>query len=206
MRFALPALLLLTLAACGPTPTVDPQKLTVLVGETEYVRVTTKWEYPSTGYHPGWFFTTDRRTIIEVRGSMSSGQPSRLMPVTGLRPGKAGALVIDTNDRELARVDVTVRCGDDPPVQPAEARLTARAGELVALRALTPLTDRTTFTWYLGRTGDTSFPILQPGPEIAFVSDDRGQHHVWVMATTPCSTSTAEFEIDVVPTKRRATR
>ena len=36
--------------------------------------------------------------------------------------------------------------------------------------------------------------------------NDLGRHHAWVLATTPCSSTTAQFEIEAVAPKRRSAR
>ena len=192
---------LLAAAACRPGP--DRTNVTLNVGDTEFVHVAA--EGPG-GYFDGpWFFASNDDSIIRVTGRMTEPWPPGVMRITGLRPGKATAR-IENESETLGQVAVTVRCGAEPPIQPAEPRQTMKTGDVIALRAVTSLADRTTFTWYLGRLGDASFPIHQAGPEIAFATKEPGEHHVWVMATTPCSTSTAQFVIDAMAPRRRTSR
>lgn len=186
-------------------PEAHPSKVTVLVGETVTVRVTgvvVTWITGGTPFRP-WHFKAANTRYIRVEGSFTDPWASTPMRITGLYPGKTKALF---DERLDDYVDVTVRCGEEPAIQAAEPRQTVKTGEAVMLRALTPIAARTTFTWYRGAVGDLSAPIAESGPELAFIPPAAGRHSVWVMASTPCSTSTAQFEVEAWTPRRRIAR
>ena len=176
----------------------------VKVGETVQVRVDLVHRWGGYEFRPVFFESSNPR-FVEVRGRMPVAVPA-YMSITGVRPGRAEALLLGSDSTRYGAVDVTIVCGREPAIQTAEAQQTVKIGEPVLLRALSPIAERTTFTWYRGLVGDMSAPIAESGPEIAFTTNGPGQHHAWVMAITPCSSSTAQFQIDAVAPRRRATR
>ena len=207
-------LLLLLLAAVAPAalggyyaPKLERRKVTVAVGETVRVRVTAVYvpfpSLPSVMFTP-WAFESVRPTIAAVHGSLQSVDGVGTMLITGRRQGETFARARPWDDQNV--VDVTVVCPAEAPVQAAEPRQSTRPDVPVTLRAVTSAAAPTTLTWYHGRVGDMSAPIAASGPEIAFVSNDHGVQYAWVMATTPCSSSTAQFEIEVTAPKRRVAR
>jgi hypothetical protein len=62
------------------------------------------------------------------------------------------------------------------------------------------------YQWYRGRAGDVTHPLDATGAEFTFTPDAYGPAYVWVAATTVCSSSTAEFRVDVPLVRRRAVR
>ncbi|HEX6088093.1 MAG TPA: hypothetical protein VF266_26420 [Thermoanaerobaculia bacterium] len=185
-------------------PSVDTAR--IKVGETLRVRIDAAYVPMSGGmeFRPLVFESSNER-IIEVTGKMPL-PVTDFMYVTGLRPGRAQALLLDRNGVRSGVVEVTVVCGREPEIQAATPSLSAKIGMPVLLRAETPIAERTTFTWYRGLVGDMSEPLAASGPEFLFASNDPGVQHAWVMATTPCSSSTAQFAVDVVAPKRRSAR
>lgn len=101
-------------------------------------------------------------------------------------------------------VRIKVVCGAEAPVTAEQPRIKTRAGETVQLRAVTEIADRTTFQWYEGHSGDTSHPIATGGAELPYTASAAAKQYVWVLATTACTSSAAEFELEIAPSRRRA--
>ena len=207
MRRSLSALLLLALAAplsAGYYAKAEVDAVTVRVGETVEVRVDALYfPWSVVEFRPIVFESSNPR-FIKVTGRMSLPQTSYIR-IVGIRPGHVQALFA-TKEGNAGAVDVTVVCGKEPAIQTAEAQQRAKIGEPVTLRAVSPIAERTTFTWYRGLVGDMSAPIAAAGPELELTPNEPGQHYAWVMATTPCSSSTAQFEIEAFAPKRRGVR
>lgn len=203
MRALVVTLLFAWNASAAWYPKLDGNLVRVEVGETVKVRVSAAWTGFSVVPWTPWIFESSRPDVAQVDGAMLNSQPTH-MRITGLRPGHATGMIRPWSS--YYSVDVTVVCGQESPVQAAEPRQATKIGEAVALRAVTPIAARTTFTWYHGLVGDMSAPIAGSGPEIPFATNDPGQHHAWVLATTPCSSSTAQFTIDAAAPKRRGVR
>jgi PKD domain len=190
-------------AAAAWYPKMETGAVRIQVGETTTVRVVPVW----TGiwlvpWHP-WVFDSTNPAVARVEGRMDTSWPGE-MRITGVRPGRANGVIQGWTD--FYRVEVTVVCASEVPVQAAPVQQTVKAGESVVLQAQTPIASRTTFTWYRGRVGDQSSPLAQSGPEITLVAEKPGTQYAWVLATTACSSSTAEFTIDAVVPRRRSAR
>lgn len=206
MRRSLAALLLLSLASTASAawyPRLETGALRLEVGESATVGVTAVWTGIWIVPWSPWVFESTNPRVALVSGEMPDSRPGQ-MRITALEPGTANAVIRGWTD--FYRVELTVVCGQEERVTAASPYVETRIGTAVSLRAVTPIANRTTFAWYHGRTGDMTYPIHQAGPEIVYVTDDPGLHSVWVMATTPCSTSTTEFVIDAKPPKRRSSR
>ena len=151
-----------------------------------------------------WVFVSTDPAIAHVDTTMSTPAPIDV-PVTGVGPGTAG-LYVQGKSPAFAFVNIEVVCRAEGPIENATPVVKIIAGKPVTLRVETPIAHRTAFTWYRGRNGDKSQPIGgAAGPELV-LTPERGTEYVWVLATTPCSTSSAEFRIDVQPSKQRALR
>ncbi|HEX7831611.1 MAG TPA: hypothetical protein VF787_18290 [Thermoanaerobaculia bacterium] len=188
-------------------PTVSPRAIRVAVGETTSVTATAWWS-GLTDYGGGinWRFVTPDPDIAKVDTTMTTSG-SREVAITGVAPGQTYILYIrngSLNPSGLA--DITVYCGDEPAVKPAEALVETKLGDEVTLQAMSSIADRSTFVWYAGELGDTSRAIPFGGTTLTFTPETSGVHHYWVMATTPCSASSTAFEVNVRPLKRRAVR
>jgi hypothetical protein len=190
----------------GWTAQPEVSAVRVLVGQTVRVRVKAYQLYLSGGieFRPLTFKSGNRR-IIEVTGRMPVPETNYIQ-ITGVRPGKAHALMVWADDSIRGAVEATVVCGKEPAIQTAQPHQTTKVGTPVMLRAETRIAERTTFTWYRGLVGDMSEPLAASGPELELTTSEPGLQHAWVMATTPCSSSTAQFAIDVVAPKRRSAR
>lgn len=203
------SLLLLTLLFTAATasaawyPSLETGALRLEVGQSRTVEVRAIWTGTWLVPWSPWNFESTNPGVARVTGSMLDSRPGQ-MYITALKPGRADAVLQGWT--HFYRVEVTVVCGHEDAIAPATPLVTTTTATPVALRAVTDIADRFTFTWYHGRTGDTSFPIGQSGPEIVYVTNDPGEHHAWVMATSPCSTSTTEFTIDARAPRRRTSR
>jgi hypothetical protein len=206
MRRALVALFLVLAASTASAawyPSLETGAILLEVGETQTVGVRAIWTGLMIVPWQPWVFSSTNASVARVTGEMLDSRPGQ-MRITGLAPGRADGVILGWS--HYYRVEVTVVCGREDAVQAAPGRHAAVTGVPITLRAVTPIADRTTFTWYHGRVGDTSFPIPQSGPEIVYVTGDAGPHYAWVLATTACSSSTAEFQIDAVNPRRRGAR
>jgi hypothetical protein len=126
----------------------------------------------------------------------------RFIPVTGVAPGTA---ILTIRNEEYMSTTIDIFCGHEDPIHAAEPRVVGNIGRPVTLEAVTPIAHRTTFAWYRGRQGDPSSPISASGPELSY-TPSAGTQYVWVLATTPCSSSMAEFRVDGHPARRRTVR
>jgi hypothetical protein len=206
MRRSLLALLLLGLTSSASAawyPRLEKTGVLLEVGQSTTVEVYAVWTGIWLVPWTPWTFQSTNPRVASVTGEMPDSRKG-LMVITAREPGRANAVISGLSD--YYRVEVTVVCGNEDSVVAASPTLTATTGTPITLRAYTPHANRTTFAWYHGRTGDMSFPIGQSGPEIVYVTDDAGPHSVWVLATTSCSSSTAEFLIEARPPKRRPSR
>ena len=201
-----PLLLLVLLISIPPRtpgawfPHIQPTYLRLEVGETRMAHVRAIWSGVLAVPWKDWVFDTTKRTVAVTSGRMTSSMPYDVS-VTGTGPGFT-YLKITSFPGEYTFIEVV--CGKEDPIHPAEARVVGAPGKPVTLEAVTPIAHRTTFTWYRGHVGDQSSPIAGSGPELSFIPQGRTES-VWVLATTPCSSSTAEFLVEV-PVKRRAVR
>ena len=182
-------------------PAFEFNWMRVEVGETRPVRVTARGA--SIAVFTPWTFTSTRPGVAAVVGKMDTPAPSSVA-VTGILPGTAGILVRPYS--ELEQVAIVVECGREDPIQAETPERTVDRGHAVTLRVLTPIAHRMAFAWYRGRAGDTSQPLSASGPQVELVPDTSGAHYAWVLGTTPCSSSMAEFRIDVRAPKQRVVR
>jgi hypothetical protein len=208
-RSTLLVMALLALASSASAawyPVFQEKAVSVNVGETATLRMTlgyTGLGWPPTPWMDAPFESTD--PTVAATGDIRFAATPLDIPITGVTPGEAGIYLRGySSNRPL--VTVIVQCGSEPGLVNATPVVQLRVGSVVALRVVTPIADRTSFAWFHGRTGDTTWPIAAVGPEIAYATNDAGSHHVWVRATTPCSTSTAEFQVDAVNPRRRGAR
>lgn len=184
-------------------PRFDEGYVRVLVGETRTVAVHAVWTGIWIVPWQPWVFYSTNPNVARVEGRMDSSRTG-YPEITGVKPGSAQLQIEGWS--EYYKVYIDVACGQEDPVQAAVGELDIRVGESVQLHAVTPIAWRTTFQWYRGRTGDTSRPLSALGPKATFTPQETGTEYAWVLATTPCSSSTAEFAIDVHGLRRRMVR
>jgi hypothetical protein len=192
-----------TSASAAWYPSLETGALRLEVGQSRTVEVRAIWAGIWVIPWTPWNFASTNPSVARVTGDMPDSRPG-LMRITALKPGFANAIIEGMSP--YYRVEVTVVCGHEDSISAARPIVTATTGEPIALRAVSNIADRQTFTWYHGRTGDMTFPIGESGPEIVYVTNDPGEHHVWVMATSTCSTSTTEFVVEAKPPRRRTSR
>ncbi|MGH9420562.1 MAG: hypothetical protein ACRD3J_11345, partial [Thermoanaerobaculia bacterium] len=97
-------------------------------------------------------------------------------------------------------------CVTELGVVAAKPVSTAIQGQTIVLQAISVVPTQTVFQWYSGRIPDVSHPIANAGAgsELDFIAQTPGANYVWVMATTPCRESVAQFRIDVAQLRRRS--
>lgn len=188
-------------AAAASHPILDLTYVRVEVGETRTVTVRSWWSGIWVRPWHDWVFDTTNRSVAIADGVMKSSLPYDVR-ITGVAPGTA-YLTIQSYPGRFTQIQVA--CGTEDPIQPAEASVGGTIGEPVTLRAVTPIAHRTTFAWYHGRVGDLASPLAGSGPEVE-LTPTRATEYAWVLATTPCSASTAEFHVTAHASRRRTAR
>lgn len=199
---------LFALLALGPNafavwyPVVDPKEIRVKVGSTRTVTVRAL----STGlmavpWRPWPVWTTD--PYVAVSDVTIERPETTEVPVTGIAPGRTFLMIGSTRS---SYVTIDVSCGREEQATAVEPVVVTRVGTPVTLRLSTPIAHRTTFAWYRGRLGDQSAPLSASGPEIELTPATVGEHHAWVLASTPCSITALEFRIDAHGVRRRTIR
>lgn len=177
-------------------------------GETATVRVVARWsglvDYGN-GVH--WTFRSDNERVAIAFVRMENSQPQDVR-ITATGPGSAFIRYEQSNGALSQEKYVTIKvvCGAEPPVYAAAPVVQARLNQTVALAAVSDIANRTLFTWYLGREGDRSHPLAATGPRIELTATRLGTQYVWVSAMTPCSATSAEIRLEVVPLRGRAVR
>lgn len=196
---------LATTAAAAWYPEFNPTYVRVEVGETRWVRVRAIWTGLMIVPWSNWFFDSTDPRIAHIDDVMvQSGVKD--IAITGVAPGEAG-LFVHGYASNRPRVAVDVVCGVETTIENATPEVRTIAGKPATLRVETPIAHRTAFTWYRGRNGDTSQPIVgATGPQATLTPQGQGTEYAWVLATTPCSRSAAEFRIDALTPKQRASR
>jgi len=176
----------------------DKSEVVVEVGQTDQsVRVDLAYNFggkPPNGT-PGMLRSADNHIANAYRFDSH-------MVITGISPGDT-VVPKETGGYYLK---IHVVCGTELPVRAEQPIIAARTGQAVQLRALSEIAQRTTFLWYAGRIGDTSQLLAIGGTELTFTPLTSPKQYVWVSAITPCSSTAAEFEIDVPPARSRAVR
>lgn len=180
---------------------LSPSRFTLNVGETGDVQVSvhhlsglnyTMWRFR---------FGLDSDGVVALDGTLDYQHPvwGGTIHVTALAPGIA---LIVSGGKVYATVEVV--CGSIEPLQAIAPRITAKRGEPVKLSVTTTTEAFRVLQWYSGRIGDTSHPLAASGVDLELTPADAGTHYAWVSAKSPCSSSAAEFRIDVLPSRRRA--
>lgn len=191
-------------AAASWWPSFSPRTLQLEVGDQTSVEVRAMWsglvDYGN-GIH--WTFRSDDSRVATATATVEDSS-AHLVPVEAVGPGVARICL--GNSSEACYVTIYVHCGDEAPVLAAQPVLRAELHEPVTLSVVTPIAQRTHFTWFRGRMGDRSHPLDAASAEITFAPDAYDTQYVWVSAVTSCSTSSAEFRIDVPRPRSRAVR
>ncbi|MEO8380080.1 MAG: hypothetical protein ABI779_10495 [Acidobacteriota bacterium] len=195
-------LLLLTVPASASWhPEVSPTSVRLAVGQTATLRASVWWSGLWVLPWTDFVFDTADHHVAVASGRMTSSFPIDVT-ITGIGPGTT---VVTVNSIPPTHTVVEVVCGLEDPVRPAAANVVAPRAEPVTLEVVSSIAHRQTFTWYRGHQGDQSSPIAGSGPSLTF-TPQAAREFVWVQATTPCSTSAAEFTVDVPLSRRRSVR
>ena len=188
-------------AAAAWWPQPERGYLRVEVGERRALTVRAWWSGIWVLPWFDWTFGTSNPRVAVAEGVMKSSRPHDAI-ITGVAPGTT-YLRIHPFDAKYTQIQVV--CGKEDPIRAAEVQVNGTIGKPVTLEAVTPIAHRTTFAWYRGRVGDQSSPLPVSGPQIELIPQSTSET-VWVLATTPCSTSSAEFLVTAHPSKRRSLR
>jgi hypothetical protein len=196
------ALLLVTSSALAyEEARLSPTGLVLRVGEATDVQVGvhhlsglnyTMWRF---------VFSTDREDIVTLDGTLDYAHPvwSGAIHVMALAPGTAQIM---SGGKVYATVEVV--CGQAQPAQAIVPVIIAKRGETVKLAVTTTTDAFRVIQWYDGRIGDTSHPLAANGVDLELTPAEAGTRYVWASAKSPCSSSAAEFRIDVLSARRRA--
>ena len=180
---------------------LSPASLVLRVGEAADVRVNVQHVSGLNNTMWRFVFSSDRRDIVTLDGRLDYEHPvwSGKIHVMALAPGTAQ---IVSRGKVYATVEVV--CGSIEPVQAIAPVITAKRGETVKLAVTTTSELVRVLQWYAGRIGDTSHPLAASGVDLELTPAEAGTHYVWASSKSPCSSSAAEFRIDVLPSRRRA--
>jgi hypothetical protein len=188
------------------SPLWQPTDVTLAVGETRIVKVQPIFAGYGEPSVINWTFRTADEQVATAFVHVTGG--SYTVPILGVGPGMTAIRQVMPGGK-LDGVDwvkIHVTCGAEAPVVAAPQIVSTITGRPVTLSAASQYADRTTFIWYAGHIGDVSKPIDASGPQITLTPNAIGKQYVWVSATTTCSTSAAEFAIDVSPARYRPVR
>ena len=151
-------------------------------------------------------FFSSNPDVALVDGLFESPALSADIAVTGVAPGSAVVLSPMKSNGTWPLATITVSCSGPGSVTPVSSLVSTQTVHPVLLAVNTEPQFGWTFSWYRGRAGETAEPIFGAGPAIVFVPAGFGTHHVWVLASGPCSSSSVEFTVVVRPPRRRAVR
>jgi hypothetical protein len=186
-------------------PLFPLREVTVPIGERVDVPVHAAWSglLVSFNYYHWEFISADER-IARVAGILQSPATDGTVSITGVERGDTSVRLAPHDDWPFLTIHVV--CGIEPAVIPAKPVITSLQGQVASIQAITPAASRAVFQWYAGRLGDDSHPITDSGagPELRLLTETAGTSYVWVVVRTSCSTSMAEFRIDVAPLRRRS--
>ena len=183
---------------------LNPTSLVLQVGESSDISVSvhhvsglnyTMWHF---------LFSPDREDVVALDGILDYQHPvwSGMIHVMALAPGTAQIM-----SGKTVYATVEVVCGFAEPLQAVTPVITAKKGEPVKLSVTTSTEKIRVLQWYAGRTGDTSHPLAASSAhstDLEITPAEAGTHYVWTSAKSPCASSTAEFRIEVLPSRRRA--
>jgi hypothetical protein len=188
-------------------PIFSPTDVHISVGEvaTVQVHVTFSGLLPNFGDPVNESFCSDDESV--ATGTLTiTDHDTHTLEIVGVSPGFA-SIRSGIPGQPLGGwrwVRVSVDCGPEIPIRPILPVLQGSIGVPVVLIANGYFREPVEFKWYQGRTGDVTHPLAASGSEIAFKPAAYGQQYVWVVAHSICSSSTAEFRIDVPLVRRRA--
>ena len=201
MRRLLVLLLISSLAAASALayeePRLTPEYLVINVGETKPVDVRilhlsglnyTMWRF---------VFHSSDESVMFTSGEFSHPRWNGTIYVEARAPGVADIIA---GGRSWGRVQVF--CTVEEPIAALNPHERISRNGTVRLSVTSTAAGRV-LQWYSGRAGDTSHPLPGTTPDYLFTASAPGTHYVWASARTPCSTSTAEFRIDVTQQPRR---
>ncbi|MCU1229847.1 MAG: hypothetical protein JWO97_2731 [Acidobacteria bacterium] len=185
---------------------VLPANINVAVGET--MKAYPVWDHGLVMYEDRDDFRSDNPAVAYAYGFVVKlGQTggSNGITVTGITAGVAH-IINATNHETLATITVY-----EPPVLEAiaapAAKLVLQLGQTIDLRAQPVGWEASTCTWYRGRIGDTSLPMPPSGTNtlgFRFYAREPGKTELWAHLASPSGSATVQFEIEVLPPRRRA--
>lgn len=188
-------------------PSWSPTEIRLLAGQTADITVQAQWS-GLTGYNDpiDWSFRSDNGNVAVAAFHLIDHE-RHTVRVAAVGPGTAFIRTESQGGMSAQYwVVIHVGCDAEPPVHAATPVVQARLGQVITLKAFSEFGYRAQFAWFLGREGDRSRPLAAGGPELDLRMGESGSQYVWVSATTPCSTSSAEFRVDVSLPRRRAAR
>jgi hypothetical protein len=183
---------------------LNPTSLVLRVGEASDVEVGVHHLSGLNYTMWGFSFRSDREEVVALDGTLDYAHPvwGGTIHVMALAPGTAQIMA---GDKVYATVEVV--CTVVQPMQAIAPVITAKKGETLKLSVTTTTEIIRVVQWYAGRTGDTSHPLTASSAnstDLEITPAEAGTHYVWASAKSPCSSSSAEFRIDVLASRRRA--
>jgi hypothetical protein len=185
---------------------LSPESLVLRVGEASDVEVGVHHLSGLNYTMWGFSFRSDREEVVALDGTLDYKHPvwSGTIHVMALAPGTAQIM---SGDKVYATVEVV--CSFAEPLQAIAPVITAKKGEPVKLSVTTTTEKIRVLQWYAGRTGDTTHLLAASSAnstDLEITPSDAGTHYVWTSAKSPCASSSTEFRIEVLPSRRRAVR
>lgn len=204
------ALLFLLLFAIVPAAhahwAVVPSNINVTVGET--MTAHPSWDHGLVMYEDRDDFRSDNPAVAYAYGYVVKlGQigGSNGITVTGIAPGIAHIVNI-TNQETLATITVYEQAAMEAIAVPS-SKVVLQLGQQIDLRAQPVNWTASTCAWFWGRLGDTSFPMTPSGTNPFghhFYAREPGKTEFWAQLGSPSGIATVQFEVEVLPPRRRA--
>jgi len=198
------AVLSFAASAVAWVPLFPVREVNIRTGEQIFVAVHAAWsglDVTFTAYN--WDFFSNDEEVALVQGHLQNPNPDGTISITGTGPGDTYVKI--GRDGTYPWLRIHVDCMSEPGVIVARPVITAVQGQAVALQAIFPAPTVASFQWFSGRLGDSSHPITDAaGSELSLIAQTAGPNYVWVSVSSRCSTSIAEFRIDVAPLRRRS--
>ena len=197
--FAVAAIAALPLLASCSRVVPDPSHLELQSGQEATIAVHEEYSgSPYPGSPRAVTFTSSNPAVATVDGSIMGPPWASTILVHALLPGTA--VVIGAN----ATVEVYSCDGDLPDVGELHRYVVAPVGTVAVLAVnATTSTASTTYSWFLGESGDRSHPIPAPGGGRLWLPVEHATpYRIWVEVNERCGTKTVQFTIAPQPRRR----
>lgn len=202
-RFLLSAFILGLATSASAHWAVLPSDVSVAVGET--TKVLPFWDHGISWYEDRDDFASDNPSVAEASGFVAKTGGSGGITVRGIAPGVAHIINTTIGGEVVATISVHAPAMLDAIGSPA-GLVVVQLNTSIDLHAIANGWTASTCTWYRGRVGDRSMPMLPSGLSGAFdfwfYAHDPGITDLWAELGGVDGIAAVQFEI-LVPSKRR---